>query len=153
MTTPSMIARQDPPLAPGLPFVGSIWQLSQDSQQFIFNQYLKLGPVFRVKALGNVFKVLAGPELNLLMARQPELFTAWDTWAPIIEDFGGQKTLPMLDGPEHARMRKLMRQSFSRSALMDHIPETVALVQKSLDAQPVGQGHRRGTPDPTDHCR
>ncbi len=139
MTTPSIVAQQDPPLAPGLPFVGSIWQLSQDSQQFMFDQYLKLGPIFRVKALGNVFKVLAGPELNILMAKQPELFTAWDTWAPIVQDFGGQKTLTMLDGPEHARMRKLMRQSFSRSALMDHIPETVALVQQNLNAQPLGE--------------
>lgn len=138
MTTQPPAIHAEPPLAPGLPFVGSIWQLSQDSQQFMFDQYLKLGPLFRVKALGNVFKVLAGPDLNMLMAKQPELFTAWETWAPIVEDFGGEKTLTMLDGPEHARMRKLMRKSFSRSALMENIPQTVEIVQQHLRRQPLG---------------
>lgn len=138
MTTQTLANHPEPPLAPGLPFVGSIWQLSQDSQQFMFDQYLELGPIFRVKALGNVFKVLAGPELNVLMAKQPELFTAWETWEPIVKDFGGDKTLTMLDGPEHARMRKLMRKSFSRSALMDNIPQTVEIVQNHLRRQPVG---------------
>ena len=139
MTTQTSITLPEPPLAPGLPWVGSIWQLSQDSQQFMFEQYLKLGPIFRVKALGNVFNVLAGPELNILMAKQPELFTAWETWAPLVEDFGGQKTLTMLDGPEHARMRKLMRKSFSRASLMEFIPETVAVIRQNLLAQPQNQ--------------
>jgi cytochrome P450 len=119
--------------------VGSIWQLSQDSQQFMFDQYLQLGPVFRVKALGNVFKVLAGPELNILMAKEPELFTAWEVWEPIVQDFGGERTLTMIDGPEHARMRKMMRKSFSRFALMDHIPQTVDIVQGHLRRQPLGE--------------
>ncbi|MCA9970254.1 MAG: cytochrome P450 [Anaerolineales bacterium] len=138
MTRQPVRPQAEPPVAAGLPFVGSIWQLSQDSQQFMFDQYLKLGPIFRVKALGNVFKVLAGPELNTLMAKQPELFTAWDTWAPIVADFGGEKTLTMLDGPEHARMRKLMRKSFSRTTLMEHIPQTVEIVRSHLRRQPAG---------------
>lgn len=128
-----------PPMAPGLPWIGSIWQLSQDSQQFFFDQYLRLGPIFQVRALGNVFKVLAGPGLNQLMATHPEYFTAWDTWAPIVQDFGGQKTITMLDGPDHTRMRKLMRKSFSRSALLDRIPEAVALVRQNLQRQTLGQ--------------
>lgn len=138
MAATSPVTHKEPPLAPGLPWIGSVWQLSQDSQQFMFDQYLKLGPIFRVQALGNVFKVLAGPELNVLMAKQPELFTAWDTWAPIVQDFGGQKTITMLDGPDHARMRKLMRQSFSRAALLERIPDMAGVVQSHLDALPAG---------------
>ena len=97
-----------PPLAPGLPLIGSVLALSQNSQDFFYTQYLKLGSIFRVRALGNEFKILAGPEINILLATQPELFTSWDVWTPIIQDFGGKKTRGMLDGPKHARMRRLM---------------------------------------------
>ena len=117
-----------PPLAPGLPLVGSVLALANDAQDFFYTQYRKLGKVFRVRALGNEFKVLAGPEINMLMGTQSEAFTAWDTWEPVLENFGGKKTIAMVDGPEHARMRRLMRKSFSREALTSNIPMAVGLV-------------------------
>ena len=126
-----------PPLAPGLPLVGSLWALTRDAQAFFFAQYLERGPIFRVRALGREFKVLAGPEINVRMATEPELFSAWETWEPIVRDFGGRQTLTMLDGAEHARLRGLMRRSFSRSALIDHLPRVVELVQASLRCQPL----------------
>src|SRR5690242_6640010 len=138
-TLKTQLPQQLPPLAPGLPFVGSLLALANDAQDFFYNQYVKLGNVFRVRALGNEFKVLAGPEINILLATQAETFSAWDVWAPVVQDFGGQKTLTMLDGPEHARMRRLMRQSFSREALVSNIPTVVDLIVASLKDQPVGE--------------
>lgn len=126
-----------PPLAAGLPLVGSLWALTRDAQGFFFAQYLELGSIFRVRAVGREFKVLAGPEINVRMATEPDLFSAWETWEPIVRDFGGRKTLTMLDGPEHARLRGLMRRSFSRTALIDHLPQVVELVQASLRRQPL----------------
>lgn len=127
-----------PPLAPGLPLIGSVLALANDSQDFFYSQYRKLGSIFRVRAFGQEFKVLAGPEINTLLATQAETFSAWDVWAPVVQDFGGQKTLTMLDGPEHARMRRLMRQSFSREALMADIPAVVDLIVAALKQQPLG---------------
>jgi hypothetical protein len=53
---------------------------------------------FQVRALGNEFKVLAGPEINIMLA----------TWEPVVRDFGGKKTITMLAGPDHARIHRLM---------------------------------------------
>lgn len=128
-----------PPLAPGLPFVGSILALSNDAQDFFYTQYRELGPVFRVKALGNEFKVLAGPEINMMMGTQSDAFSAWDTWEPVVRDFGGQKTITMLDGPEHARMRRLMRKSFSREALVSNVPQVVGLITEFIRQQELGK--------------
>ena len=139
MTTLKTTLPQLPPLAPGLPIVGSLLALANDAQDFFYSQYVKLGNVFRVRALGHEFKVLAGPEINILLATQADNFSAWDIWAPVIQDFGGQKTLTMLEGPEHARMRRLMRQSFSREALVSNIPMVVDLIVRSLKDQPVGK--------------
>ncbi len=127
-----------PPLAPGLPFVGSVLALANDAQDFFYTQYRKLGNVFRVRAFGQEFKVLAGPEINIMMATQMDAFTAWDIWEPVISDFGGRKTLTMLEGPEHARLRRLMRQSFSREAFLSNIPLVVDLTKDFL------KGHRLG---------
>ncbi len=52
------------------------------------------GAKIRVKALGNEFKVLAGPEINMMMDTQSDAFSAWDTWEPVVHDFGGQKPSP-----------------------------------------------------------
>lgn len=127
-----------PPLAPGLPFVGSILALANDAQDFFYTQYRQLGVIFRVRALGREFKVLAGPEINIALATQADAFTAWDIWEPVVRDFGGRRTLTMLDGPEHARMRRLMRQSFSREALTSNIPLAANVVVESLRRHPVG---------------
>jgi cytochrome P450 len=128
-----------PPLAPGLPFVGSIVALANDAQDFFYTQYRELGKVFRVRALGNEFKVLAGPEINMLMGTQSESFTAWDTWEPVVANFGGKRTIAMVDGPEHARMRRLMRKSFSREALTSNIPMAVDLTTGFIRKQEFGK--------------
>lgn len=128
-----------PPLAPGLPLIGSILALSNDAQDFFYTQYRELGPVFRVRALGNEFKVLAGPEINMMMGTHADAFSAWDTWEPVVRDFGGQKTITMLDGPDHARMRRLMRKSFSREALVSNTPQVVGLITDFIKQHELGK--------------
>ncbi|MCX6080907.1 MAG: cytochrome P450 [Chloroflexi bacterium] len=128
-----------PPLAQGLPLVGSILALANDAQDFFYSQYRKLGNVFRVRAFNQEFKVLAGPEINILMATQMDAFTAWDIWKPVIGDFGGRKTMTMLEGPEHARLRRLMRQSFSRETLITNIPQVLDLTTSFLKSHQLGE--------------
>lgn len=139
MTTTTHLQLFTPPLASGLPFVGSVLSLMNDSQEFFYSQYRKLGNVFRVRAFKNEFKVLAGPEINILLATEADAFTAYDTWAPVVQDFGGKRTLTMIDGPEHARMRKLMRQSFSREAVENNIPAVVGVISENLRGLPMNQ--------------
>ncbi len=124
-----MQKHKQPPLADGLPLVGSVLSLANDSIDFICRQYQKHGSVFRVRALNNEFKVLAGPELNLRMASEPEVFSAWDVWADIVKDFGARKTIAMIDGAEHTQMRSLMRHSFSKHTLTNNLPPTIEVIR------------------------
>jgi cytochrome P450 len=128
-----------PPRAAGLPVVGSLFALIKESQDFFFRQYLELGSIFRVRVPGRELTVLAGPEINVMMAAQPDAFSAWESWAPIVRDFGAQKTLTMMDGPEHARLRALMRRTFSRLALTDALPAVVETVRQALRGQGLGR--------------
>ena len=59
-----------PPSAPGLPLVGDAFAMAGDIGAFFTRQYLRLGPVFRVRALHRSFTVLAGPEDVIRRARR-----------------------------------------------------------------------------------
>ncbi len=124
-------------MAAGLPIVGSMFALAREAQYFFYDQYLKLGPVFRVSALGRKFNVLAGPEANIFVAAEPDALTAWDTWEPFVNDFGARKVLTMLDGSDHSRMRRLMRQSFSRDAIEKQMAPSTKAIVDVLRGQPL----------------
>lgn len=49
-----------PPLADGLPLVGSVLPMMSDMEGFVYRQYLKHGPCFRVKVPGRDMVVLGG---------------------------------------------------------------------------------------------
>ncbi len=51
-----------PPLASGLPVLGNTPAIQQDLVRFLVEQYKRLGPVFRIRALNQEFVVMAGPD-------------------------------------------------------------------------------------------
>ena len=128
-----------PPLASGLPFIGSLLPLMQNSHQFFFGQYLRLGSIFRVRVLGQEFKVLAGPDANLLLMNNQTEISNWEVWEPVIKEFGGRRVLTMMEGKDHARMRKLMRQSFSRDTIHDNAAAIINMTRQMLRSYPDGQ--------------
>jgi cytochrome P450 len=127
------------PLAPGLPYIGSIFSLAKEAQFYFFDQHQTLGNVFRVRSMGKDIKIMAGAEANIFVATDADAFTAWDTWEGLVGDFGAKRVLTMVDGPEHSRMRKLMRQSFSRDALERELPAVSEHVFKLVREQPLNK--------------
>jgi cytochrome P450 len=132
-------AARRPPRAAGLPVIGSLFALVRDAQDFVFRQYLERGSVFTVRALGREFTVLAGPDINVMMAAQPDAFSAGESWEPIVRDFGARRTLTMMEGAEHARLRSLMRRTFSRVALTDALPTVIETVRSALRREASGR--------------
>ena len=129
---------QKPPLASGLPFIGSILPLMRNANQFFFDQYLRLGPHYRVRVLGQEFKVLGGPEANLLLMNNQTEISNWEVWEPVIKEFGGRRVLTMMEGKDHARLRKLMRQSFSRDTIHDNAAAIITMTRQMLRSYPDG---------------
>ena len=58
-----------PPLVPGLPLLGNALDLMGDPAPFLFKNYARFGPVFRVNAVHHRLLVVAGPEANLFFMR------------------------------------------------------------------------------------
>jgi cytochrome P450 len=127
-----------PPLADGLPLVGSLLPIIQDADGFFKGQYMKHGSCYRVRVLGSEFVVIGGPDAVDALNRNAGEFDAWQTWENIIREFGGRHVLTMLEGERHLKYRKAARAGFSKSRVLEGIPEVIALARGSLDALEVG---------------
>ncbi len=127
------VAQRQPPLAPGWPVLGNALSLASDVRGFLHAQYEQLGPVFRVAAPGYSYTVLAGLEANLfLMQRGSEHFRSKDFWHAQDEVFGASRSLISMDGPEHARLRKVQKRGYARSSLEGRLDALIALSRPKL---------------------
>lgn len=130
---------REPPLADGFPLVGSAPALLRDTEGFLYSQYAKHGPCFRVRALNREFVVLGGPAAAEAMARNAGEFDAWTMWENIIREFGGRQVLTMLEGEAHRRYRAAARAGFAKTRVQENIPLVMSLAREALEAVPYGQ--------------
>ncbi len=131
----STVAQEPIPVVRGLPLVGSALDIARDPAAFFVRGYLEHGPVFRVRALNRTLTVLAGPELARWMgSREGQAsLRSREVWQGLVDEYGANRTLTGLDGPEHRRMREVMRRGYSREALRGRIDDLVAITDRCLD--------------------
>ncbi len=134
------------PHAPGLPIAGNAFSMAADLSGFLTRCYQELGPVFRVRAFGRRFVVLAGPEANRFMRReaQPHL-RSWDVWADFHRELDSMRSVLNMDGPDHLRMRKVQTRGYGRRQILDQVSEAVRITRDEIERWPVGApvgGHR-----------
>ncbi len=123
------------PVVRGLPVVGSLAELARDPAGLFVRAYSELGPVFRVRAPGRTLTVLAGPELARWMGSREgrEALRSREVWQGLVEEYGATRTITGLDGPEHRRLREVMRRGYSREAVAGRTDELVAITDRCLD--------------------
>ena len=121
-----------------LPLIGHMWQFRNTINGFLVEQYRKLGPVFEISILGNKLVVMAGPEANrfLLHEGKEYLHTDHVAWQGFAQQFGSTRALAGMDGPEHLRLRRLMRDGYSRGQLVNDLPQAVAIVEDEMRQWP-----------------
>lgn len=127
------------PVADGLPLVGSIVPMMTDMEGFMYGQYAKHGPCFRVKVLNNSFVVLGGPEAAEALAKNSGEMDAWNMWENVIQEFGGRHVLSMFEGEKHRRYRAAARAGFAKTRVQENVPEVVALAREALSVHPHGK--------------
>ena len=122
----------DIPRAPGAPLVGNLHAFSSDPQGFLTEQYLALGPVFRISVLNQSHVVLAGPEANeFVMRKGTDHFVSQEVWDGVTRALGGRNpSMATLDGPRHATMRRGLKPGYAAAPLYARM---VRLVGCQLD--------------------
>ena len=121
-----------------LPIIGHTLQFRNTINDFLTKQYRNLGPVFEISLLGKKWLVLAGPEANRFLMREGRdcLHSDHVAWQGFAQQFGGTRALAGLDGPEHVRLRRLMRDGYSSAQLVKDLPQAVAIVDNEMRQWP-----------------
>jgi cytochrome P450 len=119
-----------PPLVKGIPFLGSTLELASDSLGFFVKQYHEVGAIFRVRAANRQFTVLAGTEANQFVNQVgTEFLGSREFWQEFSKELGVKDLLVSLDGEPHQRQRRFFQPSYSRNAIINALPETIALTR------------------------
>ena len=121
-----------------LPVLGHVLQFRNTINGFLTQQYRNLGPVFEISLLGKKWLVLAGPEANSFLMREGKdyLHTDQVAWQGFAQQFGGARALAGMDGAEHLRLRRTMREGYSRRQLLKDFPHAVAIVDDEMREWP-----------------
>ena len=132
---------QPPPVvAPsprGLPIAGHAWALAGDAGSFFADTYKQLGPVFTVRAFRRRFTVLAGPEANLFLTRNgTRLLRSQEFWSGFNAEFGAARSLPSMDGAEHARLRKAQQAGYSGRFIEERLEEVIEIARREIASWP-----------------
>jgi cytochrome P450 len=128
------------PLARGLPVLGNALDLANDVAGYLTEQYKRLGPVFRVRALQREMVILAGVEANLFYAQEGKnFFRSRDFWQEQDMEFGATRSLISMDGEDHVRLRKVQRPGYARSALLENLPTAVSIITHEMASWPLAQ--------------
>ncbi len=140
LTKTSRTDRVLPPKAPGLPLLGSAREMLSDPLEFFVQNYLKLGPVFRVQAFNRHMTVLAGPEVNTFFVREADkLLGSNDLFGGIAQETNTGVNLAAMDGERHKWWRRIMRPGYSREAFLCQIPSVVATIRATTQNWQIGE--------------
>lgn len=131
-------ARADRRGAVGLPLIGSTFAVARDPRAFFVQEYLRSGPVFRVRTVGRDFVAIAGQDAYLFVSRaeRMHLHTS-DMWDPLCGEFGASRFVLNMNGKDHVRMRRETREGVSRQLIESQIPKAVEVIRRHVAEMPL----------------
>ncbi len=124
------------PTASGhLPLLGHALQFRNGLQSFLVKQYQELGPVFEVSLPRQKQVILAGPEANQFYQSEGKDYFQSNRamWRGFTDQYGASKMITALDGADHLRLRKELRNNYSRRVILHHLPEATAAIDRELE--------------------
>ncbi|NMG06507.1 cytochrome P450 [Brasilonema sp. UFV-L1] len=110
-----------PPGSLGLPLIGETIALAWDIHSFYRQRFQKYGPVFKTHLFGKPVIAFIGPQAFTFFLNQ-EYFTRKDANPHPIQELFDWDSLPLLDGDEHRRRKRLILQAFTPQAFDKYIP-------------------------------
>ena len=112
--------------------------MTGDVRAYLTEQYLQLGPVFQVRAFKHTFTVLAGPEANLFLIREGKThLRSLESWTEFNSELGATRSIVSMDGQEHFRLRRTLRDGYSRSYIEKRLGAAVAIAEREIASWPL----------------
>ena len=122
------------PKVPGLPLLGSALEVRRGDPATFAKYYRRLGPVYQIQLLRKRYTVLAGPDANQFFARRERFYlSTGDVWEEFRTDLGASRFLLGMDGPEHHRLRREIRNGYSAQLIASRLPEAVRITRRHIE--------------------
>ena len=123
------------PQAPGLPLLGNLFNLlGKNLLHYLARQYRELGPLFEIGAFNRKILVMAGTEANLFVSRKgKDYLRSHEAWGSAGHELNATRLLTSMDGSEHFRLRRAMRDGFARARIADHLDTAVEIAKREID--------------------
>ena len=129
-----------PPMAKGMPLIGNAREASIDIGRFMAEQYVELGPVFKVRILRRTLLVLAGEEANRFVNRQGRrCFSSREPFQGLAEGLNTHRIVLNMEGQEHFAIRKAFAPALGRARFNQCFDLANEVVHRQVAALPVGQ--------------
>jgi cytochrome P450 len=110
-------------------------QLLSDAVSYLVEGYRIHGPVFRTKYRGSECVVIAGQEANEFFWQNPENWSFADARKGFTNQLGPTH-VTRLEGPAHARKRRLLKPGFAMDSVARHLPVMAAETRAFLSTRP-----------------
>ncbi|MGH8540437.1 MAG: cytochrome P450 [Stenotrophobium sp.] len=128
------LAIQKTPMVPGLPLVGSMFDMAKDPAKFFLDCYRKFGPVYRVKILNQTYTTLAGVEAASFLGTREgkDCLRSKEFWQGLVAEFGATRALSGEDGESHKQLRDIMRSGYSKESIKGRYNELIKITDSSI---------------------
>ena len=110
-----------PPGSEGLPLLGETLAFAKNPFRFVDDRLKAHGRIFRSRVLGRKTAVVAGPEAAARFI-DPDSVMREGAMPPHVQELFGGRSLPLLDGEEHAARKRVVLQAFTHTALASYLP-------------------------------
>ena len=128
------------PKVPGLPLLGSILEVRRGDPAFFAKYFRRLGPVYQLQLLRKQYTVLAGPDANRFFSRHERFYlSTGDVWEGFRTDLGASRFLLGMDGPEHHRLRREIRNGYSAQLFERSLSEAVRIIRRHIETWGLNQ--------------
>lgn len=130
------------PVTKGLPLIGNLVFLSNDSQsllKFLIDNYQKLGPLYKARIFGNELTIFAGPEANMFAAQKGiHHLSNREVFVELAKEFG-ESIIIALDGNSHRRIRKVVDQFLNSGAIAQYVKPMIKATFEFIKDWHIGQ--------------
>ncbi len=101
--------------------------------KFFAEQARKHGQIYQIKVPGRKMVVLASAEMNLWTGKRGRtILRTRDYLEALQQEWGASRSVASMDGAEHFRIRKAMRDGVSRSVLLDRLDDFYAFARQTM---------------------
>lgn len=140
--TSSVVPRRNPPKIGFWDCVLSKPLRSGNLPEFFAEQHEKYGPVAILKPVKKKTYVISGAEVNAMVHRRGRLFLRSKEYIEEFQrDWGVSRSVASMDGAEHFRMRKVMRDGTARTVVEDRVQELYEIFGRHVSSWSVGKTH------------